>query len=806
MKILLDDLRFGSRMLRKSPSFTAVAILTLALGIGANTAIFSAVNSVLLRPLPYKTADRLAMLWNDNRRLGLHEDLTSYANFADWRGQSRLFEDMAPFSETGADVTGVDRPYEVFGWRVGAHLFPMLGVSPAIGRTFTEQEEQPGHAQVVVLSDGMWRERFGADPQVIGKTLLMDGDPYVIIGVMPASFQFPDKRTEIWTPLAVSSTRKANRGGLWLHVLGKLKPAASIEQARAEMNIIGANLERQYPATNRGYGVWVVPLLNQVVGNLRTGLLVLFAAVGFVLVIACANVANLFLARGAGREREIAVRAALGAGRARLIRQLLTESFVFAIPAGAAGLLVAFGSLRALIAFAPAGMPRLNEIAIDNRVLLFTVAVSFASALFFGLVPALRISGSDLNESLREGGRSLAGGVRASFARSSLLVTEVALSMVLLAGAGLMIRSLLHLRGLNPGFDSPGVLTIQLSAPYSKFSKGAQITALYDRVIERLQALPAVNSAGLITDIFLSSTPNSGVFTVEGKPLPPPEQATEATTDSISPAYFQTLRVPLFRGRFFDERDQANSTPVALINETMARKFWPNEDPVGKRFHFGWGTTNVRWLTVVGVVGDMRRQGLDKTARVETFEPLSQQPRSDLNLVVRTGSDPLKLAGVIQSELRSVEKDLVIQKVMMLDEQIGESLAQRRFQTWLLGLFSGIALVLAAIGIYGVMYHSVTQRTHEFGVRVALGAGAGDVMRIVLGQAAFLVIAGAAIGTLAALALTRLLASLLYGVSASDPLTYVAVFLVLIASAVLASYLPARRATKVDPMVALRYE
>jgi putative ABC transport system permease protein len=539
---------------------------------------------------------------------------------------------------------------------------------------------------------------------------------------------------------------------------------------------------------------------------LRTGLLVLFGAVGFVLLIACANVANLFLARGAGREREIAVRAALGAGRPRLIRQLLTESFVFSVPAGLAGLLVAYGSLRALIALAPTDMPRLNEIAMDAQVLWFTLGLSLASALFFGLVPAFRISRSDLNESLREGGRSLAGGVRASFARSSLLVAEVALSMVLLAGAGLMVRSLIYLRALDPGFDSSNVLTMQLSAPYSKFSKAEQIADLYDRVMARLRSISMVRSAGLVTDIFLSATPNSGTFTVEGKALPPLEQGIEATMDSVSPDYFRVLRVPLMAGRFIDERDQAVSTPVALINETMARRYWPNEDPIGKRFHFGRGTSNVQWLTVVGVVGDMRRQGLDKTARVETFSPIAQRPRSDLKLVVRSSDDPLKVAGVIQSELRNIEKELVIQKVMTLDEQIGESLAQRRFETWLLGLFSGIALLLAAIGIYGVMYHAVAQRTHEFGVRVALGAGAQDILQMVLRQAVILVGTGAVIGTLAALVLTRFAATLLYGVKSSDPLTYIAVFLVLIGSALAASYLPARRATKVDPMVALRYE
>lgn len=806
MNSLLDDLRFGFRILWKSPSFAAVAILTLALGIGANTAIFSAVNSVLLRPLPYKTPDRLAMLWLDNRRLGLHEDLTSYPNFADWRNQSRLFADMAALTGIGADVTGVEQPYEVFGWRVGSHLFTMLGVSPAIGRTFTDQEDQPGHGRLVVLSDGFWRERFGADPHALGKTMVMDGDSYVIVGVMPAGFQFPDKRTQIWTPLALTERGKANRGGFFLEVVGKLKPGASIEQARAEMNLIGSNLERQYPNTNAGYGVWVVPLLNQVVGNLRSGLLVLFAAVGFVLLIACANVANLFLARGAGRGREIAVRAALGAGRMRLIRQLLTESFVFTLPAGLAGLMVAYGSLRALISLAPADMPRVSEISMDARVLFFTLTISMLSAVFFGLVPAFRISRSDLNEPLREGGRNMAGGVRSSFARSSLLVSEVALSMVLLAGAGLMVRSLIHLRALNPGFDSSNVLSMQLSAPNAQFTNGGQVAAVYERVIERLQAMPMVRSAGLITDIFLSTTPNSGGFTVEGKPLPPPEQRIEATTDSVSAGYFQAMRVSLIKGRFFDERDRVGSTPVVLINENMARRFWPNEDPVGKRFHFGWGTANVQWLTVVGVVGDMRRQGLDKLARVETFSPLAQRSRSDMDLVVRIKDDPLKVAGAIQSELRGLEKQLVIQKVTTLDHQIGESLAQRRFQTWLLGLFSGIALVLAAIGIYGVMYHSVTQRTHEFGVRVALGAGAADVLRMVLTEAVLLVAAGAAIGTLAALALTRAVSTLLYGVKSSDPLTYIAVFLVLIGSALAASYLPARRATKVDPMVALRYE
>jgi len=806
MKTFLDDVRFGWRMLAKSPSFTTVAILTLALGIGINTAIFSAVNSVLLRPLPYKTPDRLAMLWNDNHRLGLHEDLTSYANFADWRSTSRSFEDMAALTETGADVTGVDEPYEVHGWLVGANAFSILGVMPQIGRTFTRQEEVRGRSHVVILSDALWRKRFGADPNAIGKTMIMDGDPFVIVGVMPAGFQFPDKRVEIWQPLAVSDQTKANRGGLFLYVLGKLKPGVSMEQARAEMNLIGDNLARQYPITNKGFGIWVVPLLNQVVGNLRTGLLALFAAVGFVLLIACANVANLFLARGAGREREIALRAALGAGRGRLIQQLLTESFVFAIPAGIVGLSVAYLGLDALIGMAPVNMPRLEEIAIDGRVLAFTVGVSLASALVFGLLPALRISRTDLNEALREGGRSMAGGLRASYARSSLLIAEVALSMVLLAGAGLMIRSLIQLRTTNPGFDVSSVLTMELSAPYGTYSKGAEIRAMYGRVVDRLKSIGAVRSVGLTTGIFLSATPNSGIFTVEGKPLPPIEQSVEATLDSVDPGYFRTLRVPLLRGRFFDERDQPDSTPVALVNDTMARQFWPGEDPIGKRFHFGRGNDNPRWLTVVGVVSDMRRQGLDKKARVETFEPLAQQVRSDLTLVVRTPDDPMKLAGVIQSELRTLEKSLVIQQIRTLDDQMSESLAQRRFQTWLLGLFSAIALVLAAIGIYGVMYHSVTQRMHEFGVRVALGASASNVLRIVLGEAAMLVTIGAVIGTVAALALTRLLASLLFGVSASDPATYVGVFLVLMASALIASYLPARRATKVDPMVALRYE
>lgn len=804
LETLGKDVRFAFRSLAKNRGVTAVAILSLALGIGANTAIFSAIHAVLLRPLPYKDPGRLAYLWMDNRRLALHEDLTSYPNYQDWK-KNRSFEDLAALVPTDSILSALEEPARVPDAVVTSNLFSVLGVQPALGRVFTPQEEEPGADREVILSHNVWRTQFAADPHVLGRTLELNGQPYQIIGVMPPSFAFPSKTTQLWRPLALSPRGRANRGGYFLSVVGRLKPNVRIEDARSEMTAIGASLEQQYPDQNRGYGVWTVPLLRQTVGKMREVLLVLLGAVAFVLLIACANVANLFLGRGAARGREIAVRGALGAGRSRLIRQLLTESAVLSILAGALGLAVAFWGIRGLVLLAPKDLPRLDEIAIDMPVLAFTLLISLVTGVLFGMVPALRISRVDLNDALREGGRSMSGGKRMRYLRSGLTVAEVALSMILLTGAGLMIRSLLTLEFIHPGFQTENVLTWRVSPSRTKYPPGPQVAVFYSDLLPRLQSIPGVLAAAATTDIFLSSTPNSGSFAVEGHATPPPEQQVEATTDRVTTTYFQALGVPLIRGRLFNEHDGSVTMPVVLINETMARRFWPGEDAVGKRFKFD-GDSNAPWLTVVGIVGDMRRQGQDKAARCETFSPLSQRPARGMTLVVHTSSDPAKTAGMIRDAVRSIDKSAVLFERSTIADQIGDSLAQRRFQTLLLGLFSLLALVLATVGIYGVVYQSVSQRTNELGIRVALGAQKSSLLRMILGEALGMVSLGAIAGGIAAFAISRALSSFLYSVTAADPLTYLAVVLLLAIAAILASVIPARRATGIDPINALRYE
>jgi putative ABC transport system permease protein len=802
---LVRDIRYACRSLFAHRGVTAVAILSLALGIGANTAIFSAIRAILLRPLPYKDPQRLAMLWLDNRRLGLHEDLTSYPNYLDWKN-NRVFEDMAGFRPGSAVLTGLEEPARIAAATVNWNLLSVLGVPPLLGRNFTAQDDEPGAAHVVILSYRFWQRQFAGDHQVLGKPIEINGDRYQIVGVMPDGFAFPDKGTEIWAPLALTLRGRGNRGGFFLSVIGRLKPGINKEQARAEMSAIGARLEAQYPSTNRGYGVWVVPLLDQVVGTLRQALYVLLGAVAFVLLIACLNAANLFLGRGAVRSREIAVRAALGAGRRRLVRQLLTESAVLSLIAGSLGLAMAFGGIRGLILLAPKDLPRLDEIAIDGSVLGFTLGVSLLAGILFGILPALRISSVDLNESLREGGRGMAGGKRARLVRSSLTVAEVAFSMILLTGAGLMMRSLVNLYSIHPGFRTENVLTWRISAPRGKYQSGLTVAGFYSTLLERIRAIPGVEGAAAISDIFLSETPNSGSFSVEGHPDPPPEQRIEATTDRVTPDYFQTMGVRLVRGRFFADHDGPDTTPVVLINETMARRFWPGEDAVGKRFKFGDAASQSPWLTVVGILGDMRRQGMEKPARSETFEPLAQSPFGNLTLVVPTAAEPDKAAGAVRDAIRSLEPRAVLFSRSTVADQIGDSIAQRRFETLLLGLFSLLALVLAAVGIYGVVYQSVTQRINEIGIRVALGAQKGGLLQMVVGDALRLVGLGAVVGSVAAFAISRTLSSFLFAVTAADPLTYVAVIALLAVAAALASLIPARRAASVDPVHALRYQ
>ncbi len=806
---MFQDLRYGARMLRKNPGFTFVAALTLAVGIGANTAIFSVVNAVMLRPLPYQDSDRLAMLWTDDPKRSIHEEGTSYLNFLDWRSQSQLFTDMAICSRGNPVVlTGGAEPERVKGELVSANLFSLLGVKPALGRAFSLDDEQR-HARVVVLSYGLWRRRFGAAPDVIGKTLEIDGQTSQVIGVMPSDFYFPTKDTRLWEPVTVGRYWEyvhAERFYDTWRVVGRLKPHATFDQAQAEMNAIGQRLGQTYPTPHdnfAGFGVNVVPLSVQYTGkNLRLALWILLGAVVFVLLIACVNVANLLLARGAAREREFAVRAALGAGRGRLIRQLLTESAFLALASGLLGLGLAALGVRALIALAPSDTPRLDEVTIDPGVLVFTACVSLLTGLLFGLAPAWKVSRSNPNETLKEGGRGSSGGLRLRQTRGLLVVVECALAVALLSSAGLMIRSFMRLHSVDPGFKPESLLMVRVSLPQAPNRTATQTAAFFRQVFEQVAALPGVHAAGAIEHFIMIQNPD-GTITVEGRaPDDGGQGAGELAAEGISHDLFQALSTPLLKGRFFTRQETFDSR-VAIINETLARRYFPGEDPVGKRFKFGGPQSANNWYEIVGVVGDLRRQRLEKQDVSEFYVPLVSP---DMDLLIRVSADPLTLAGPVRRVIMSVDPTAAVYG-MTTGTDLAEKLsAGRRFQTELLALFATVALVLAAIGIYGVMRYAVAQRTHEIGIRLALGARSADVLRLIIGQGMKLTLIGVATGLLASFALSRVMTQLLFGVSATDPMTFAGVAFALIGAALLACYLPARRATKVDPLASLRHE
>ena len=805
METLWQDVRYGWRMLRAKPGFTAVAVTALALGIGANSAIFSVVNAVLLRPLPYPEPGQLAMVWLDNRRQGVRDDITSYPNFSDWRDQNQVFQGMAGVADWRMSLTGAGEPEELHGASVSANFFALMGVNPAAGRGFTAEEEEPGREQVVVLGHGLWQRRFGGEPGVVGRDLILSGRSYQVVGVMPQGFQFP-ARAELWSPLAPNPRLKAARGAFWLPVVGRLKPGVTRERAQAEMDVIARRLEEQYPNINGGYGINVVALHEQTVGKIRPALLVLLGAVAFVLLIACANVANLLLARAAARQKEIAIRTALGAGRWRLVRQLLTESVMLALAGGALGLLLAIWGIDTLRALSPTNIPRLDQLGIDRHVLLFTLAVSVVTGLVFGLAPTVQAWRATLNETLKEGGRGAAAGAGGQRTRRLLVVLEMAVTLLLLIGAGLMIRSFWRLQQVDPGFNPERLLTLRLSLPRSKYPEGLNVVAFYEQLQERLSALPGVQSVGATTSVLMDNLPNSSGFSIEGRPREPEAQRLELPFDSVTPTYFRSMGIPLLSGRTITPQDVADGPQVALVNEAVVRRYFPNEDPLGKRFKFGDPEDQAPWITIVGVVKDVRRQGLDTAARIASYLPHRQRPARSLEVVIRAAGEPLALAGAARDTIRSLDRDLPITNLRTMSDVLSETSAQRRFNMLLLGLFAGVALLLAAVGIYGVMAYAVTQRTHEIGIRMALGARPRDVLSLVLKQGLGLALAGVALGLGGAFALTRLMASLLYEVSATDPLTFAAVALLLVGVASLASYLPARRATKVDPMIALRYE
>ncbi|MFP5264165.1 MAG: ADOP family duplicated permease [Blastocatellia bacterium] len=804
---LAQDLRFGLRMLAKRPGFALVAIITLALGIGANTAIFSVVNTVLLRPLPYKDADRLVAVWEDGSEQGFPRNSTTPANFIDWRDQNQVFEGMAALGRQSFNLTGAGEPEKIDGRRVSANLFDLLGVEAHLGRGFLPEEDQPGANRVVVLSYGLWQRRFGSDAGIIGKALNLNGESYAVVGVMPPRFQFPSREDEMWVPMAFGSREAVNRGRHFLEVIARTKSGITLQQVQAEMNTIAARLQQQYPDINNSTGCVVVSLHEQVVGDIKTALLVLLGAVGLVLLIACANVANLLLARAAVRQKEIAIRVALGAGHVRLIRQFLTESILLSVLGGGAGLLMALWGISLLKAFIPENISQVQAVAVDARVLVFTLLVSLLTGLIFGLAPMTQASKVDLNETLKEGGRDSAAGSRGNRIRSLLVITEVAVSLILLVGAGLLINSFMRLSHIDPGFRASNLLTMRIMLPPLKYPDHARRSAFYTDLIRRVEALPGVRSAAVTNWIPLVLQGDTVGITIEGRPDPGPAERPDVVTRVVSPHYFTTMGIELLQGQEFGEQSRINSRPVIVISETMARRLWPGENPIGKRVTPGRADNPDDWCEIIGVVKDVRQFQLDADPKPQMYFTYEQAGFFAPNhLVVRTNVEPQSLAATVRATVWEIDKDQPVSNISTMEDILSESVARQRFSTLLLGIFAAVALILAAVGIYGVMSYSVAQRTREIGIRMALGAQTSDVLKLVIVQGMKLALSGVTVGLIGAYALTRLMQSLLFGVSATDPLTFVLIAFLLAGVALLACYIPARRAVKVDQIIALRYE
>jgi putative ABC transport system permease protein len=803
---MLTDLRYALRMLIKSPAFSAIAILTLGLAIGANSAIFSVVNAVLLRPLPYTHSEQLVRVFGSQPQLELAP--TSPANFLEWKEQNEVFERIGTYIGQGFNLVGGDKPERVIGRRVSADLFQLLGVQPSLGRSFTNEEDEIGHNQVVILSHEFWQSRFGGAPNTLRQTITMNDQAYTVIGVMPSGFGFPDTRTQVWIPVAFNLAERATRDTNFINVIARLKPGISIEQARAHMTALARRQAERYPETNTGIGARVISLHEQTVGEVRPMLIVLLGAVAFVLLIACANVANLLLARATARQKEMAIRGALGASRMRVVRLLLTESVLLGVLGGAVGLLIAIWSLDLLISLKPANLPRLAEIGINRTVFIFTFAVSVLTGIIFGLIPALQASKSDLNEGLKESGRGATGSLRSHRVRASLVVSEVALSLVLLVGAGLLIRSFARMLAVDPGFKADHVLTAFVSLPPSKYSKREEQAAFFGRLIDRLRTLRSVSSAGVVTDIPLFGGSSTG-FEIEGRPAPLPGERPLTDYRMISPDYFTAMGMRLVKGRAFSSHDTEDAPGVVIINETMAARFLAGAEPIGKRIGLSGNPRD--WREIVGVVGDVRNYGVDADVKPEVYMPFLQNApgylagvASAMNVVVRSTNDPSALTNALREQVQALDKDQPISEIKTMGWYLSESMAQRRFNMLLLGAFAGLALILAAVGIYGVIAYTVTQRTHEMGIRLALGAQGGDILKLIFTHAMLTAAAGIVLGLIAAFALTRLLGNLLYQVTATDPLVFTSITLLLLLVAAVATYIPARRAMKVNPITALR--
>jgi putative ABC transport system permease protein len=812
MENLIRDLRYSLRVQRSKPLFTLIAVLTLGLGIGATTAIFSIVNAVIINPLPYKEPERLLQFWESNPLKNWTQNVIAPANLLDWQAQNQSFTEIAAYigsDKKGPGLTGFqlnsgDEPVRLQGLYVTGNLFTVLGSNALLGRTLVEEETWQGKHEVLVLSYNLWQRQFAGDPNIIGQKVTLSGRTREVVGVMPQGFYFPSKDVELWAPMGwdrnqISQVRRPH----FLRAIGRLKPGVTADQARSEMTQIAAGLEQKYPDTNTQRGVGVGPLKDWIVSDIEFSLIVLFAAVGFVLLIACINVANLLLARVATRSREVAIRSALGASRKRIIFQLLTESLLLAVLGAALGLILAVWGKDLLIAYSPGDIPRLDEIRLDWRVLSFTIVATFLTTLLTGLAPAIQSSNPQLSTTLKEGGQRGSAG-QGNRLRNVLVIAEVALAIVLTIGAGLMIRSFLQLQKVDSGVDARNVLTFKVSLPGAIYRENSQQQAFFNQAEQRIRNLPGVEAVGSTTMLPLKGYLWTGDMTIEG--WSPEDYVREVRHKEVTLDYFRAIGLPLQSGRNFNDSDNEKSQPVIVVNATFAKRIFPNDEAVGKRVKFGKPTVQGVWQTIIGVVGDEKQDGLNVEVKPEVYQSNLQSAQNEMAMVVRASSDPETLVGAVRQEIRALDRNLPLYEIKTMNEVIGDSLTRSRFITLLLFGFACLALILAAIGIYGVMAYGVTQRTQEIGIRMALGAGRGDVLKMVLWQGMKMTFSGVVIGLVTAFALSRLIANLLFGVSASDPITYVLVALILSLVALLACYMPARRATKTDPLVALRYE
>ena len=808
---LRRDIRYAARVLEKSPGFTAAAVLTLAMSIGANTAIFSVVDAVLLQPLPFRSPGRLAMVWEESSFLGFPQDTPAPANFVDWKKRNHVFEDMAAMKGDLMSLTGDGPAEEMEVKEATANLFPLLGMRPVTGRTFLPEEEQEGAAKVVLLSQGLWVRRYNASPEIVGKSIRMNGESYAVVGVLPGGFDFPD-RVDVWIPLALSRQDWQQRGSHFLEVVARLRDGVTLERARADMAAIAKQLEREHPETNERIGAAVVPLPDQFVGGLRRGLVVLLAAVGGVLLIACANLANLLLARSNSRQREMALRMALGAGRKRIVRQVLTESVLLSLVGGASGVVLAAWTLQFLTKLIPLPLTSTTTVHLNGSVLIFATALAACAGILFGVVPALQISTVTVAETLKQGGRTSVTGY-GSRIRNSLVVAQVSVSVILLTGTGLMLQTLWHLLR-DTGFRADHVLCLRTSLSGSTRSKYRELkdrVEFYQRVLAGVTSLPGATAAGYTTYLPLTNRGGTSGFLIEGRAKPTGGKRNDANHRVVTPDYLRVIGVPLIAGRFLYESDGPDARPVTLINQTMARQYWPGEDPLGKRFKMDDDTTTAPWISVVGVVGDVRQMGLDVPARAEMYFSYRQPATSfgyfsPRDLAIRVAGDPLSLAPAVRRVVAAIDPDQPISHMQAMEELLDSEVASRRVEGELLGAFAGIALALAALGIYAVLAYAVSQRAAEIGLRMALGARETDVLWAVMSQGAKVIAAGVAVGLAGAWMLTGLMRSLLYGIGATDPGTFAGAVVIFLLVGSCACYFPARRAARVDPMVALRHE